>query len=317
MEVIFVDLSDISFSDQTFLVGNKDNISIISKSIEEIGVLSPPILRLNNGKLQIVAGWKRLLSCKKLGHKKVLCKIYSSSELSDHDFLKIIYIDNKDRISDLELAELIVLFQELCSVNDSSLLNEVLPLLDIPANRKHFDRYIALSSLNKAIKSAFYEDKITIEQCQMLSEVSKSNQLPILELLLLNYKLNNNESRQFIQIIEEITLRDLKSVSEVIAQAEESIEQGAKGKNELRGELRRLRYPDLILVETKYKKAVEELKLPKEINLYVNQFFEGNDLELRIRINNSQELSEILSKLEDSVNKGLFEKLLKIIQDGK
>jgi ParB-like chromosome segregation protein Spo0J len=316
MEVISLDLSLIDSEDTTFLVGHKENLSFLQSSIKEIGLLNPPILRVLGEKYQIISGWKRILSCKELGLTELLCKIYYSSDLSDIDCLKIVFYDNKDNFSDLELAELIKLFKDLCLIDDKALMDNILPLLEIPSTRKHLDKYLCLASLDQAIKDAYYRDKITIEQCQMLSEIVSDNQVPMLEYLLLKYNLNNNESRQVMQIVEEIALRDLKSIPEVVSQAEDAINTENKGKNELRQELRRMRYSDLSAVEAKYKRAVSELNLPKEVNLFINQFFEGNDLEFRIKVKSTDELSQALHSLEGSLSSGDIEKLLNILRKG-
>jgi ParB-like chromosome segregation protein Spo0J len=316
MEVISLDLSLIDSEDTTFLVGHKENLSFLQSSIKEIGLLNPPILRVLGEKYQIISGWKRILSCKELGLTELLCKIYYSSDLSDIDCLKIVFYDNKDNFSDLELAELIKLFKDLCLIDDKALMDNILPLLEIPSTRKHLDKYLCLASLDQAIKDAYYRDKITIEQCQMLSEIVSDNPVPMLEYLLLKYNLNNNESRQVMHIVEEIALRDLKSIPEVVSQAEDAINTENKGKNELRQELRRMRYPDLSAVEAKFKKAVQDLKLPNQINLLINQFFEGNDLEFRIKVKSTDELSQALHSLEGSLGSGDIEKLLNILRKG-
>lgn len=316
MEITSLALSLIDLEDKTLQVGNKENLSPVLSSIKEIGILNPPILRRIKNKYQIISGWKRILSCMQLGFSVILCKIYDSSELTDDDCLKIIFYDNKDTLSDLELGELIHLFKDLACLEDKELIGEILPFLEIPPNRKNLDKYLSFALLDKSIKDAYYGDKITIDQCQMLSELTTNNQLPMLNLLLLKYNLNNNESRQVIETIEEISLRDLKSVQEVLSCAEVAIDTEIKGKNELRQELRKMRYPDLSAVEVKYKKAIRDLKLPKNVNLHINQFFEGNDLEFRIKIKSGEELSEILSSLEHSLDSGEIKKLLDIIKNG-
>jgi len=314
MKVVPIDSCLIDFQNKSFLVGNKDNLSTIYDSISEIGVLNPPILRKIDDKYQVVSGWKRLLSCQHLGHTEVLCKIYDYSELSDSDCLKIVFLDNKERISDLELSELILLYKKIEPIDDKDIINKILPLLEIPPTRKHLDKYLSLASLDEVIKNAFYADKITIEQCQMLSELTLGNQVPTLEGLLLKYNLNNNESRQLIQIIEEISLRDSISVNEVISIAEIAVDNKKRDKNALRQELRRIRYPDLLRVEEKYKTAVNNLRLPKQVSLYINQFFEGNDLELRIKIGSTQELSYIMGIIDDLVQSGEIDDILSVIK---
>jgi ParB-like chromosome segregation protein Spo0J len=318
MKVVRIDLSLINFNDLTFFTGNsnKNLISSLQDSIKKIGIINAPILREKGGKYQIVTGWKRLFSCRELGYAQALCSIYESGKISDEECILIIYQDNRYGISELELSELIMMFKNLCSLNDKELINNVLPQFKIPPSRKHLDKYIALSSLDKAIKKAFFEDKITLEQAQMLSELTPENRLPVLTNVLLRYKLNNNESRQVINNIEEIALRDLKSIEEVVYDAESAMAAEKRGKNELRGQLKRMRYPSLSKVEEKYNSEVDNLKLPKEVNLLVNQFFEGNDIEFRMKVKSPEQLSEILSSLEDSLSSGAIEKLLHIIKYG-
>ena len=253
MDLTCLDLSAIDFEDQTFFLGNNSDISALRKSISGIGILNPPTLRYVDGKYQIVTGWKRLRSCIELGHEQVTAKVYNLPELSYEDCLQVIFTDNKDRITELELAKLIILYKNLCGCDDKSLISKILPQLHIPSSRKHLDKYLSLASLHKSIKDAYYEDRITIEQCLMVSETTPGNQVPILNYLLLKYNLNNNESRQVIQLIDEITLRDLKSAEEVLEDVENEMEERKKGKNELRRELKKTRYPNLCKIEEKYK----------------------------------------------------------------
>lgn len=317
MKVVSIDLSLIDFNDLTLFTGYKEDISSIQDSIREIGIINPPILMHKGEGYQIITGWKRLISSRKLGHTQALCSVYGSGEISDKECIKIIYQDNRATMSELELAELIMLFGQLCSPDDKELINNVLPLFGIPPSRKHLDKIISLSSLQKEIKDSFYTGGITIEQAQMLSELTPENRGPILLDVILKYRLNKNESRQVIGNIEEITLRDQKSVIEVINEVENAMDDNKKGKNELRQQLKRLRYPALSKVEEEYKRQLDNLNLPREVNIFVHQYFEGNDIELRLKVKSPEEFSKILSSLEDSLHSGGIEKLLDIIKHGK
>jgi len=317
MKVVSIDLSLIDFNDLTLFTGYKEDISSIQDSIREIGIINPPILMHKGEGYQIITGWKRLISSRELGHTQVLCSVYGSGKISDEECIKIIYQDNRATMSELELAELIMLFRHLCSPDDKGLINNVLPLFRIPSSRKHLDKIIDLSSLQKEIKDSFYTGGITIEQAQMLSELTPENRVPILLNVILKYRLNNNESRQVIGNIEEITLRDQKSATEVINDLENAMDDNKKGKNELRQHLKRIRYPALSKVEEEYKRQVDNLNLPKEVNIFVHQYFEGNDIELRLKVKSPEEFSKILSSLEDSLQSGRIEKLLDIIKHGK
>ena len=210
-----------------------------------------------------------------------------------------------------------MLHKTLCGLNDNRLIKEVLPGLDIPSNRKNLDKYLALATLDEEIKSAFVEQKITVEQCQMLSELPNEIRLPILENVLLKYKLNNNESRQVIQYISEIASIKLKSILETINDAEKEIAEDKIDKNSLREQLKRMRYPDLARTEEKVKKTIKDLDLPQGINLVINQFFEANDIELRIKASSSEELLKICNDIKTLCDNGDIDRLLSLIKRGK
>jgi len=145
MDVVSIDLSLIDFKDYTFFTGNKDDISSLQDSIKEIGLLNPPILKEKGEGYQIVTGWKRLISCRELGFNQALCRVYGSREINHKDCITIIYQDNRYRISDLEISELILLFRKLCPTDDKGLINNVLPLFELPPTRKHLDKFIGLA----------------------------------------------------------------------------------------------------------------------------------------------------------------------------
>ena len=315
MKVVPIDLSLVDFEDQSLHAGNIGNISSLKDSIEDIGLLNPPILRDKEGGYQVITGWKRLATCKEIGLKEVYCSVYPS-DFSDKDCLKTIFVDNRDRISEIELGQLISLHKILCGLADKQLMDEVMPSFDIPSNRKNLDKYLALASLENEVKNAFFEEKITIEQCHMLSELPSKNRLQILENILLMYNLNNNESRQVIQHISEIASIKLKSILDIISEVESASPDRKLDKNHLRDELKRMRYPDLSDIEDKVRKTIQEIELPKEVNVHINQFFEANDIEIRIKAKSSEELLEICNNIIELCAKGDVDKLISLIKGG-
>ena len=134
MKVVPIDLSLVDFNDLTFFTGNinKHAVSSLGDSIKKLGLINAPALRENGGKYQIVTGWKRIFSCRELGYAQVRCGVYGPQEISDEDCILIIYQDNRYRISELELSELIMRFRDFCSLDDKELISSVLPQFEIP-----------------------------------------------------------------------------------------------------------------------------------------------------------------------------------------
>ncbi|NIW15142.1 MAG: hypothetical protein GWN31_14690, partial [Candidatus Thorarchaeota archaeon] len=62
-----------------------------------------------------------------------------------------------------------------------------MPKFGIAPSRKNLDKFLALAELETEIKDAYFEDKITIEQCQMLSDLPAEDRASILENVLLRY----------------------------------------------------------------------------------------------------------------------------------
>jgi hypothetical protein len=67
----------------------------------------------------------------------------------------------------------------------------------------------------------------------------------------------------------------------------------------------------------KWVKAVLNLHLPGNTSIVTGSYFEGNDIEIRIRIKSAAELPGALSALEEATDSGLIDRLFKIVREGE
>lgn len=315
MKIEPVPLSSINTGDHTFIAGYKGGISHVRDSISEIGLINFPVLRIHGETVQVVTGWKRIMAASELGWDSITAKIYEPGELSDEASLKYIYHDNSDRMDDMELAELMVKFRDMLGKDDREMIRDVLPFLGIPPSRKQYDRYLGLESLEYPVKDAYYSQRITIEQCQMLSETTVREKTVLLTRVLDKYKLNVNESRQVIKDIEEIALRDKRDLTELLDGVEETTGEG--GKDGIRAELRKMRYPSLSRVEKSYTEALKDLNLPPDVNIVTSPHFEGDHIEIRIRVSTPEGLTKAISRIEAACSEGAVGRLLSIVREGE
>lgn len=315
MKIEPVPLSSIDTEDTTFLTGSMDGVSFIAGSIREIGLISPPVLRKAGDKYRIMTGRKRISACRDLGYSEIISKTYEEDELSDEACIKIIYHDNCDRMDDMELSELVLKFRDLLGWDDREMIRDALPYVGIPPSRKQYDRCIGLASLDREIKDAYYGEEITIEQCQMLSECALPEKALVLKRVIDRYRLNNNESRQVIKDIEEIAIRDKRPFPGLMDEIDERIGDG--GKDALRSELRKVRYPALASVESAWEETLGSLKLPANVSIVTSPFFEGGEIEIRIRLKSSEELPRALSGIGEASAGGGIIRLIKIVREGE
>jgi len=316
MKFEIVPISSIDFHDKRFFIGSDlDNLSSIKISIREVGIINPPVLKNEDDKFIPICGWRRISALKDLGLEKVLAKVYDSDEITNEGCLQLVLFENRERLNDIEKAELVFKFKNLCALDDNDLIKRILPPLGIAPKWKNLERYLSIAELEPEIKNAFHQQKITLDHAVLLSELRDPQRLQILERIILRFKLNKNETREAIQEIQEVAFRDRKSIGDVIESIENRIGQDGS-KNEFRHELKLLRYPVLTQVEENFRECLNHLNLPKELNIFHPPFFEGNDLEIRLRFKSKEGLREVITYLSSRIEDGKIENLINIVKEG-
>lgn len=311
-----VRLTALDFHDKTFLIGSSDDYAGVLNSIKELGIINPPSLRRKGNGFQIVCGWKRIKVCKQLGYDEIPSSVYELDELSDEDCLNFVFYENQQRFNDIDKAELISKFKFLCDLSDNDLVEKVLPAVGIRPTGKNLEKYMSWAGLEGDIKEAYYREAISLDQVVSLSEFEADQRLDILKGILMRFKCNNNETREMVRDLEMVSSRDRISIGKLIDFILSEIGVSG-GKNEFRQSLKRLRYPNLTRVEEHYKNCLSSLSLPKDITVHNSPFFEGNDLEIRVRFATPERLSELLTYLSSVLDDGGIERLLNVVREGE
>jgi ParB family transcriptional regulator, chromosome partitioning protein len=71
-----------------------DNMDELVLSIRQHGLLNPVIVRTSKSEFEIVAGYRRLIACKKLGLRRILCHVM---EIDQKDAFEISLVENIQR----------------------------------------------------------------------------------------------------------------------------------------------------------------------------------------------------------------------------
>jgi ParB family transcriptional regulator, chromosome partitioning protein len=102
-EIDDVEISNISSSSYQLHNVNLDSIDSLCKSISDVGLLQPIVVRIRNDSesYEIIAGSRRFYACKKLGWKKIPCIIV---DVDDKFAFEIAIIENIQR-KDLTFLE--------------------------------------------------------------------------------------------------------------------------------------------------------------------------------------------------------------------
>lgn len=310
MEILNVDLSEIELEDKSFYIPFNIIPPDLKTSIDTVGVINPPLLLLKSGKYIIATGWKRIQVCKQLGINKINSKVLQENELSLHNIIKLIYEDNKHRYSDVETGQLASIF-----IKFQDDIPRFLELIGLPRSEKNIERYSQLSSADKQIVDLYLENKINPDQVFILSQLNLSDAMILANRIIIPFRFNSNETRDFIKDLLDVLIRDRIAIGKILDDLLNSGENNNKDK--IRYTLKCRRYPALMRSEDKFSDLIKKLKLPKNININHSPFFESNFIEIIIRASKESQLKELKDLLETDNKYALLNDLISLVKDGK
>lgn len=308
-----VALADIDFNNREYELISSVPGSNLEQSISSVGLLNPVKLIKNFKNYSVLTGWKRLHVINKLNYPSVPSQIYKENELTPLQVFTYIYIDNKDRFTELEKAELINRLLSSGDMSKEEIINEFLPLIGLNPSLNNLNKYRSIALLEKELKEACFNELVTFEQLHLLSETDDPQfRTGFYSHFLRNNRFNNNETRDLLKDVQAICIRSAQSIDDLAKQ----ILKEKQDKNTIRKLVKSLSYPKLTDTEQKYNEIVKELNLGSSSRLINHPYFESNDLELRIKFKNQEDLISELESLKKSIDEGKIEKLLKLIKEG-
>jgi hypothetical protein len=275
----------------------------LARSIAQCGLFHAPFtVRNQDGKLDVVTGYRRVLALKSLGWESIPCKDLSGSGLSPLSLLLVSLHDNlaTRRLNDVEKA--MVLERLSQHLSRKSILEVYMPLLDLPSHEATLDLYLDLNGLEEHTLQSFAAGRLTFRSIKSMLQMMadcRSELISWIEKL----KLNSNQQMYFIDIIldlveiEECSISDFLCDNGLRALREDnrmSIPQRAKQVLEY---LRHRRFPSLVREEKSFRDRVARLGLPKGVRIQHPPFFESPEYHLQIFFRSGPELTEKIKAL--------------------
>ncbi|MBI4527664.1 MAG: hypothetical protein HY695_28030 [Deltaproteobacteria bacterium] len=134
------------------------------------------------------------------------------------------------------------------------------------------------------------------------------------------FKLGENHFRDFMDWLEEIALRDGKSLREVLqAEPIASIRTDPRlGRNDklkrVKEEVRRRRFPRLARIQDEIQKRIRELKLNPKLQISVSASLEGSDVTIQFKAVTLDELRRRIRELEEIVEKEATKEIFTLLR---
>lgn len=312
-------LGDIDFEDRLFLTSFPLMSGELIRSIKEIGVINPLILREKGKKFQIVSGFKRAFACRELKREKVKALVYSQDKLSDKEALYLNLSENRTvRVfNTVEIAMILERLFKHLKIDRKEYKEKFLPLLGIDFNEKQLKDCFDLFNLNEELRAYIALEKISFKNIFLWMRFGKGEQEEVFRLIS-QLRLSSNKLREVLLYLEEICQRDKVSVKDLVGSS--GIQEVLKNEkltvpqrtSRIRDILKKKRFPRLSSLEASLSGKLKNLGLPKGMVIRPPEFFEEEEFSLELRIKNREDLKRMGRSLLDISDRKEITDLFKI-----
>jgi hypothetical protein len=302
-------------SDVSFRITTEEETGDLVQCIEAVGVLNPPVLLPDGARWRVVAGFRRIAACRRLGFDQIQCRTLPAS-IPPLDCARIAVADNtgQRRLNALELSRAYrLLSMHLASAGH---LPQTARSVGLPDNPKLVDKVRSLCRLPEPIQEGVMTDHISLSVVRELEQMPEPEALGFARWFL-SVPLSLNRQREVLVMVREIARRedlpvsavlDLPAFSAVVDDPE--MEGGRKGR-ELHSRLRRRRFPALSRAEEDFERRSKRLDLADGMALVPPRHFEGGRFELRLSFSKAEALEKMLEAARPLARSRELEKMLK------
>jgi hypothetical protein len=299
-----VALNDIDDSPGPCCMSFGFNLDPMVQSIQQVGLINPPILKSDLEGLTIIGGYRRIMALKELKVETAACRIISGrDEVLPLECLLLNLYDNLATRSLNDVEKGMVLSRLDAWVSRQEIVERYMPLLGLRSHEKNFRFFLEMErNFGAKIKTFVAEGRLSWQAVKMVSEIDAASRSAILKLIS-ELRLNINQQSQFIDYIVDLSFIEGKSIPQILGEEELNAictdthmnrPQQAKA---ILNNLRTRRNPSMVKAEKRFNRAVSDLNLPDGIQISAPPFFEGEYYKLEIFFREGQDLRTKLEGL--------------------
>jgi len=309
-----LDIKEIFLKDERYRTSYSFSLEKLKLSLQETGLLHPPLIALRNGRFIPVSGWKRILACAELSFSPI--PVLITEEMDNlKTFLMAFYENLATReFSLLEKAEILARLKRF-GEDEKRIIRHYMPLLDIPATLSYLDTYLAFSQFEPEVKKAIHEKNMSFLSVKPLVGFSCRERERLLPLLL---PLGQNKRKELLEDILEVSRKNDTPVQKILLSPEiQTIQDSGtltplQKADSTRLLLRKKRYPAYSSRQDSFESLLREIDWPDEIAISPSPFFEEEDFTVRFTFNSEEQLKAGLLKLEELSARRDFSKIFKL-----
>jgi hypothetical protein len=317
VETRLIFLDKIDTGDNRYQISDPDPPEDLSDSIGEAGLISLPWVQQREADkaFRVVAGFRRITVCRKLGWPQLTCRVLpaDASKLSGW---KIAIADNAvtRSLNLLEQARAAAGLMDVCD-GDTKRAAQLAGPLGLRINPELIGKLTHLLALPRAVQQAVAQNRMSLNIALNLEMMDESSAVAFAGLCQNLKPTVNHQQEIFTGLYELARLQD-KSPADVLARSDFSEILHASRTDRrrqlqaLRRTLYNLRFPNLSRSEAAFEQKKNNLGLPENMNISAPPAFESNVYTLTVRFSQSRQLCDCAEKLAVICRKPELEDLL-------
>jgi ParB family chromosome partitioning protein len=298
----FIALAAVNSEDNTFRITTHPDIHDLVESIQQLGLLHPPIVKRHASEYRVISGFRRVAACRQIGWSEIPAYIVSSD--TNDDTCALFAIADNSLQRPLNLVEISRSLYLLSSYfNDENLQLRYASKLGLSEHHTHIKKIKKICRLPKPIQDSILKGTISLAVALELFKFEPEAGVALATLFdQLNIGLN--KQRQLIVLLSEIGLRENTSIENLLNEKElrkildyKELDRVQKSQ-QIKNYLNQRRYPTIVSTKNEFNKHIKDLKLGNSITLAPPRDFEGTTYTLTLRFSSHAELADLKSKLD-------------------
>ncbi|NOY53906.1 MAG: ParB N-terminal domain-containing protein [Deltaproteobacteria bacterium] len=297
-----VPLDRIDGSDKRFAFAFPENVEELLPSVKASGVLVPLFLQdLGTGLFRIVCGHRRVAAAKRVGIRQVPARVVGV-EVGDLDLYLAGIRENLAvrPVNNIERGRCLHRLVSDFGV-DRATRNEVMNQLGISPCDRLYKQYAGLVRLTGKLQNYVVLHNIPVRVCTRIAAWPETGQRS-LEGMLQRVTFGGNALRKLVDFLEEIALREKTTPGKILERPEISLLRENRDltstqiRERVEEVLREFRFPELTEQCATLNSLLKKV-CPREVQLFLPSFLEGEKVEVHFRFGSVDELRERTASL--------------------
>lgn len=312
-----VPLSRIREDDTTYRISTGYAAAGLIASIQNLGLINPPIVQPRKGQFVVVSGFRRLGACRALNWENIPVRCVPSHATFIHCALIAIADNAAHReLNIVEMARAFGLLGQASGEADGQHPMQGLRSIGLSVNAELGKKLDTVNQMSQPLQDGLVDGTLALPTALRLHAMTDKEAVGILCHAFRALNLSLNRQREMLDWTNGIAMREGVSMTAVIHGepiagwlGDTQLDRGRKTQL-IRDHLRRRRYPEIVRFEEQYQRHMKELNLAKGVRLDPPAHFEGQTFGLHLSFKDQQELARLLSQIEQLPHSPAFMALL-------